>query len=137
MNGYVNGNNACKYENNCIELERARRWAAHRRVQMEMRAAEVQEANRCPEENRTRRLLVVEMILRCATAVLLLVPMCIETMEAWNVLWLNGFRGHLSELLMLVAGVVLSLWILGQAARRTEEIMDEIAPDPEEEVGWR
>ncbi len=137
MNGYVNGNNAYKYENNCIELERARRWAAHRRAQMALQAVTTRETACEPVKNSRTRFLEIELVLRCVTAILLLVPMCIETMEAWNVLWANGVQGNLAELLMAVAGVVLSVWILIRVSRRAEEIMDEITPDPEEEVGWR
>ena len=138
MNGYVNGNNAYQYSGNCIEFERAQRWMAHRRAQLEQQAPAIPETERLQEKDRNRRLLVIEMVLRCATAILLLVPMCIKTLESWNVLWTEGFQGNLPELMMASAGIVLSMWILAQVSHRTEEIMDEIAPEAEEEdVGWR
>ena len=131
MNGYVNGNNAYKYEGNVIVLDRNERWQAHRHAQLELQAAEQRAAlvrHQQKEAAHNRRMKAAVLILQFTAAVLLLAPVCAAALEALAVLWHNGIAGHLSQLMMAVAGIALTLVVSAEVCRRSEKLLNDMAP---------
>ncbi len=136
MNGYVNGNNAYKYESNVIVLDRNERWQAHRNAQLELQAAEhraVLARRQREEAARIRRMKATVMILQFAAAVLLLAPVCAASLEALAVLWHEGITGNLPELLLAAAGAVLTAVVSAEVCRRSEKLLNDMAPAEDDE----
>lgn len=140
MNGYVNGNNAYKYEGNVIVLDRNTRWQAHRNAQLELQAAEhreLQARRRQAEAARARQMKLAVLILQFAAAVLLLAPVCVASLEALTVLWHNGITGHLPQLLQAITGAVLTVVVSAEVCRRSEKLLNDMAPaEDDENTEW-
>ncbi len=137
MNGYVNGSNVYKYEGNVIVLDRNERWQAHRNAQLELQAAEhraILVRRQQKEAAHNRRMKMAVLILQFATTVLLLAPVCATSLEALAVLWHDGIAGHLPELLRTVAGAVLTAVVSAEVCRRSEKLLNDMAPAEEDEA---
>jgi hypothetical protein len=137
MNGYVSGNNAYKYEDNVIVLDRNERWQAHRNARLEVQAAEhraMMVRRQQKEAAHNRRMKIAVLVLQFATAVLLLAPVCAASLEALTVLWNEGIADHLSQLMLAAAGAALTVVISAEVCRRSERLLNDIMPEEEDEA---